>query len=164
MPFFKDSSNVMSHIVSEKPFAEDGGEVGILCHSTDDEKSTIQGVVLPKGVKESSLVRVKCKGDDFKNLDTGKTVVVEKVSCTGIVQSSKFQEIYYIQHEPKICTGKGFEPVVQVMGDSVFESCSKVGVDGRKDDLIGSMVLIQIGWDIPEFGFSPQVCLSHPTF
>ena len=43
------------------------------------------------------------------------------------------------------------------MGDSVFESCSQVGVDGRKDDLIGSMILIQIGWDIPKFGFKPQV-------
>ena len=64
-------------------FSEDGGEVGILCHSTDEEESLIQGVSLPKGVKEASLVRVQCKGDDFKSLDTGKTVTVEKVSCTG---------------------------------------------------------------------------------
>ena len=66
-----------------KLFKEVGAEVGILCHSIEEEKSSIQGVALPKGVKETSLVRVKCKGDDFKSLDTGKTVNVEKVSCTG---------------------------------------------------------------------------------
>ena len=43
------------------------------------------------------------------------------------------------------------------MTDSVFESCSQVGVDGRTEDLIGSLILIQIGWDIPEFGFKSQV-------
>ena len=53
--------------------------------------------------------------------------------------------------------GKGFEPIVKVVADSIFKPCSKVGVDGRADDLIGLLINVQIGWNIPEFGFKPQV-------
>ena len=46
--------------------------------------------------------------------------------------------------------------------DSIFKPCSERGVDSRSDDLIGQLILVQIGWDIPGFGFKPQVTIpSH---
>ena len=46
---------------------------------------------------------------------------------------------------------------MKVVEDSVFKPCSTVGVDGRSKDLTGLLIQVQIGWNIPEFGFKPQV-------
>ena len=62
---------------------ENGQEVGILCHPTDDNESVIKGVSLPNGVEDTTLVRVQCKDGKFQNLDTKKSVNIANVACTG---------------------------------------------------------------------------------
>ena len=62
---------------------ENGQEVGILCHPTEDNESVIKGVTLTKGVKDTTLVKVQCKDGKFQNLDTKKTVNIANVACTG---------------------------------------------------------------------------------
>ena len=62
---------------------ENGQEVGILCHPTEDNESVIKGVSLPNGVEDTTLVRVQCKDGKFQNLDTKKSVNIANVACTG---------------------------------------------------------------------------------
>jgi len=138
------SGEILYPLDSRKLEIENGQEVGILCHATEGKETVIKGVSLPKGVKDATLVRVQCSNGKFKNLDTKKSVNVANVACTG----------------------KGFEPIVKVVADSVFKSCSSVGVDGRSKDLTGQLIHVQIGWGIPEFGFKPQIdlCVDNKMF
>ena len=58
----------------------------------------------------------------------------------------------------KPCKGikktKRFEPKVQISED---RPCAEIGVDSRTN-LTGSMVLVKIGWEVPEGSFLRQVC------
>jgi len=129
-------------------------------------------VALPKGEKDTTLVKVKCTKGRFKNLDTNKSVNVANVACSGmacqignviflmilLMKTSSSLKIFDFFSFRKIsCPGKGLEPIVKVVADSVFKSCANQGVDGRSHNLIGQLILVQIGWNIPDFGFQSQV-------
>ena len=72
-----------------KPFLSgEGGEVGIFCHNTKGSETVIKGVALPKGKKDTTLVKMKCTKGRFKNLDTNKSVNVANVACSGSMSMS----------------------------------------------------------------------------
>ena len=99
---------------------EDGDKIGIKCHSPIDKK----------------LVKAKCKGGVFQNMDKNGQIVEAEKPCKGIKKT------------------KRFEPKVQISED---RPCAEIGVDSRTN-LTGSMVLVKIGWEVPEGSFLPQVC------
>ena len=75
----------------------------------------------------------------------------------SLIKTSSVKIFNFFSFQKMSCQGKGLEPIVKVVADSVFKSCANQGVDGRSHNLIGQLILVQIGWNIPDFGFQSQV-------